>query len=77
MNYTDEQNERIRHTFDSYYKKTICYQAISLYRENAKYKEHNRTIIFQSAASVIHTRFCNITLKSWGIIFNTSLSLPT
>ena len=41
MNYTDEQKERIRHCFDSYCKKTIRYQAINLYRANAKYAERN------------------------------------
>lgn len=41
MKYTDEQKERIRHCFDCYCKKTIRYQAINLYRENAKYAERN------------------------------------
>ena len=37
MKYTDEQKEHIRHTFDYYCKKTIRYQAISLYQERSKY----------------------------------------
>ena len=41
MNYTDEHKEYIRHTFDSFCKKTIRYQSITLYRENAKYLERN------------------------------------
>ncbi len=41
MKYTDEQKEHIRHCFDSYCKKTIRYQAITLYRESAKYVERN------------------------------------
>lgn len=39
MNYTDEQKEHIRHCFDYYCKKTIRYQAISLYQESSKYAE--------------------------------------
>lgn len=63
MNYTDEQKEHIRHTFDYYCKKTIRYQAISLYQESSKYAERKfplgiyRTIIFQSAANVYIPRF--------------------
>lgn len=41
MNYTDEQKARVRHCFDSYCRKTIRYQAINLYRANAKYAERN------------------------------------
>ncbi len=41
MKYTDKQKEHIRHCFDSYCKKTIWYQAINLYRANAKYAERN------------------------------------
>lgn len=41
MKYTNEQKEHIRHCFDSYCKKTIRYQAITLYQESAKYAEHN------------------------------------
>lgn len=41
MKYTDEQKERIRHCFDYYCKKTIRYQAISLYQESSKYAERN------------------------------------
>lgn len=41
MKYTDEQKEHIRHCFDYYCKKTIRYQAITLYRESTKYAERN------------------------------------
>ncbi len=75
MKYTDEQKEHIRHCFDYYCKKTIRYQAINLYRESSKYAECNVSFedipndYFRSAASVIHTRFYNITLKPLGISF--------
>lgn len=41
MKYTDKQKEHIRHCFDCYCKKTIRYQAISLYQESSRYAERN------------------------------------
>lgn len=41
MKYTDQEKEHIRHCLDSYCKKTIGYQTITLYRESAKYAEGN------------------------------------
>lgn len=41
LKYADEQKEHIRHCFDYYCKKTIRYQAITLYRESAKYAARN------------------------------------
>lgn len=45
MQYTDKQKEHIRHCFDCYCKKTIRYQAISLYQESSKYAERNDSFL--------------------------------